>query len=73
MLGFNILILGGGKKVSLAKHLINCGKINKKKIQVYSYDIEKNPPIAKIIKGKKYKDKNILSHLSYLIHKKKFL
>ena len=71
MLGFNILILGGGKKVSLAKHLINCGKINKKKIQVYSYDIEKNPPIAKIIKGKKYKDKNILSHLSYLIHKKK--
>jgi carbamoyl-phosphate synthase large subunit len=74
MISFNILILGGGKKVSLAKHLINCGKKNKKKIQIYSYDLEKNPPIskiAKIIKGKKYSDKNIISHIKNVMKEKK--
>jgi len=74
MLGFNILIIGGGKKVSLAEHLINCEKKNIIKIQVYSYYLEKYPPIskiAKIIKGKRYKDKNITKHLSALIKKKK--
>jgi carbamoyl-phosphate synthase large subunit len=74
MKSFNILILGGGKKVSLAKHLINCGKKNKKKIQIYSYDLEKNPPIskiAKIIKGKRYNDKNIVSHITNVMKEKK--
>mgnify|MGYP006076584375 FL=1 len=74
MISFNILILGGGKKVSLAKHLINCGKKNKKKIQIYSYDLEKNPPIskiAKIIKGKRYSDKNIISHIKNVMKEKK--
>ena len=74
MISFNILILGGGKKVSLAEHLINCGKKNKKKIQIYSYDLEKNPPIskiAKIIKGKRYSDKNIISHIKNVIKEKK--
>lgn len=69
-MNLNILFLAGGKKVSLARHFIKCGKKNKKKIKIFSYDTEKNPPIsrfAKIIKGKSYKDKKIIRHLINVI------
>ena len=71
-MNFNILFLAGGKKVSLARHFIKSGIKNKKKIVIYSYDIEKNPPIskfAKIIKGKYFSDPKIKNHIIKIIKK----
>jgi len=71
---FNILILGGGKKVSLAKHFKNCEKKNKLKIKVFSYDLDTTSPIsmsAKVIKGKLVKDKKIINHIKNIILKHK--
>lgn len=71
-MSFNVLLLGGGKKVSLARHLKNCGHKNNKKIRVFSYDLDVRLPVskeAKIIQGKKYSDKRIIHHLKKMINK----
>ena len=71
-MSFNVLLLGGGKKVSLARHLKNCGNKNNKKIRVFSYDLDVRLPVskeAKIIQGKKYSDKRIIHHLKKVINK----
>lgn len=68
----NVLFLGGSKRVSFANLLIDAGvKINKS-INIYSYELSKECPIAKIasiIIGEKWTDNNILSDLTEVIDK----
>jgi carbamoyl-phosphate synthase large subunit len=68
----NVLFLGGSKRVSFANLLIDAGgKINKS-INIYSYELSKECPIAKIasiIIGGKWTDNNILSDLTEVIDK----
>lgn len=73
-MNFNILFLAGGKKVSLARHFIKKGKQNKKKIKIYTYDLQKDLPVskhAKVIKGKFFNDPKIIKHLIKIIKKLK--
>ena len=59
---FNILFLGGGKRVSLAQRFIKAGKQLNLKTNVFAYELEKDLPfkcIGKVIQGKKWKDDHI--------------
>lgn len=70
----HILFLGGAKRVSMAEHFINAGKSSGKNVKIFSYELDHTVPISsvgKVIKGLKWKDKNILSHLTKIINKNK--
>jgi len=67
---FNILFLGGGKRVSIAKKFIDSGKKLNLKVNLFSYELEKNVPfitVGKIILGKKWSNKYILKDLIKII------
>ena len=70
---FNILLLGGARRIALAK---NFKKIleKKNKVKLFSYEIDKNNcfgSVGKVILGKKWIDKNIFKNLLYNIKKNK--
>lgn len=59
-----ILFVGGGRRVSLAKRFKNFG------FEVISYEIDNTAPIkkeSKLINGLKWKDEDIIHHLSNII------
>lgn len=69
----NILFLGGAKRVSLAEHLIKAGRERGEQIQIYSYELTQQVPIAcvgEVIVGRKWKDATLYNHLSEIIREK---
>ena len=71
---FNILFLGGGKRVSIAKKFIDSGKKLNLKVNLFSYELNRKVPfkiVGKVILGKKWSDKNILKDLNKIIRTKK--
>lgn len=70
----NILFLGGAKRVSVAQHFKEYGKKNGIDISIYSYELNKEVPIAsegEVIVGLKWKDENIYDDLKAHINGKK--
>ncbi len=70
---FNILFLGGGKRVSLAERFINAGKKLNLNINVFSYEVNTQIPfkiIGDIIIGMKWNNKNIYNDLFKVITNK---
>ena len=69
---FNVLFLGGAKRISLGERFINAGKDLNLNVSVFTYDLSKNVPFAeigKVIKGKSWNDPNIFDHLKFVIKK----
>lgn len=65
-----ILLLGGSKRVSVAKEFIQAGSHLGYTIHIYSYELNEQEPIAsvgKIIKGLRWKDEKLHSHLKEVI------
>lgn len=70
---FAILFLGGAKRVSLAGYLIEAGKRRGLDVCIYSYELNKEVPIAcigEVIIGKRWKDPMLDAHLSEVIREK---
>ena len=71
---FNILFLGGGKRVSIAKKFIASGNKLNLKVNLFSYELNRNVPfkiVGKVILGKKWSNKYILNDLEEIIRTKK--
>jgi carbamoyl-phosphate synthase large subunit len=71
---FNILFLGGAKRVSLARSFIESGLKRGVAVKIFSYEIIQDTPISfigEVISGKKWNDKNILEDLEDVIFEKK--
>ncbi|WP_321334260.1 ATP-grasp domain-containing protein [uncultured Bacteroides sp.] len=69
----NILFLGGGKRVSLAEHLIKAGKERGVQVNIFSYELSREVPIAsvgEVIVGRKWHDVSIYKHLPDIIRQK---
>lgn len=65
----NILFLGGAKRVSMAEYFLNWGEIANKKVNIFSYELNREVPlcaVATIIEGQKWSECN--SHLRQVIH-----
>ena len=66
----NILFLGGAKRVSLAKHLIEAGEKMECDVHIFSYELQNAVPIASIgtvIIGKRWTDEDLFDHLTGVI------
>ena len=71
---FNILFLGGAKRISIAKQFVKSGKKVNLNVKLFSYELEKIVPfslVGKVIIGKKWNDKNLIKDLIKLIKKEK--
>ena len=71
---FNILFLGGAKRISIGKKFIESGKKLELKVNLFTYELEKNVPfsiIGNVILGKKWNDKSVVNHLQRIIKQKK--
>ena len=67
---FNALLLGGAKRVSLGRHLIESGKRLGLEVHLYTYELYKEVPIAKyaeVIVGKRWRDPLIYDDLVSII------
>jgi carbamoyl-phosphate synthase large subunit len=64
---FNVLFLGGGKRVSLAEKFIAAGESLNLDVHVMSYDLEAEQPIrevGKVLVGKKWDDPLVIEDIS---------
>ncbi len=62
----NILFLGGAKRVEMARHFKRAAKSLGRECRIFSYELDEYAPIsceATIIKGLKWRDKELLQHL----------
>ena len=62
----NILFLGGAKRVSLAEHFIKAGERLGQKVNIFSYELQKECPIAAVgtvIIGKRWNDESLAEDL----------
>ena len=62
----NILFLGGAKRVSLAEHFIKAGERMGQQVNIFSYELQRECPIAavgKVIIGKRWKDESLAEDL----------
>ncbi|MBP1614919.1 MAG: ATP-grasp protein [Bacteroidetes bacterium] len=69
----NILFLGGAKRVSLAEHLIKAGQQRGTHIHIFSYELNREVPIAsvgEVIVGRKWKDASLYEDLSAVIRQR---
>jgi len=69
----NILFLGGAKRVSLAEHLIKAGQQREIQVQIFSYELNSEVPIAsvgEVIVGRKWKDASLYEDLSAVIRQR---
>ena len=61
-----ILMLGGARRVSLAEHLIADGRRMGYDVEIFSYELNAEVPIAsvgKIVIGRRWKDADVVDHL----------
>jgi carbamoyl-phosphate synthase large subunit len=66
----NILFIGGAKRVSLGERFIKAGARRNCKINIYSYELAKEVPIAElatVIVGLKWKDSELYNHLKSVV------
>ena len=71
---FNILFLGGSKRISLAKYFKDAAKELNLKTSIFSYELRGNHPfqeVGKVIIGMKWNSRNIYTHLLNIIKKKR--
>ncbi|MCM1522539.1 MAG: ATP-grasp domain-containing protein [Muribaculaceae bacterium] len=62
----NILFLGGAKRVSVGRKIIEAGRELGLKVNIFSYELSREVPIAAIgtvIVGMKWKDRDLLSNI----------
>lgn len=67
---FNVLLLGGAKRVSFAEHLKMAAESRACTLNLFSYELQKEVPIAvigEVIIGLRWKDPNIHNHLCEFI------
>lgn len=72
MTKIHILLLGGGKRVSLAQRFIDAGTLLNKQVKIFSYELHGDVPIqtvGTVIIGLKWSDKNIIKHLLSVLRK----
>ena len=72
MYDINILFLGGAKRVSLAEHFQISGKKMGFNVNIFSYELQKECPIAavgKVIIGKRWKDKALAEDMKNVVSK----
>lgn len=70
----NILFLGGGKRVAIAQHFKQYGKSYGVRINIFSYELMKEVPIAvegEIIIGMRWREECIIEDLKRVIYQKK--
>lgn len=63
---FNVLFLGGAKRVSFAEYLKRAAESRNFSFKLYSYELEKEVPISiigNVIVGLRWKDPNLYPHL----------
>jgi carbamoyl-phosphate synthase large subunit len=75
MKNFSILMLGGGKRVSLAEHFIASGKDLNLQVSVYSYDLVAEQPISlvgEVFTGKSWDDPCLIDDLMELVKAEDF-
>lgn len=63
----NILFLGGAKRVEMARHFKHAAKSIGRECRIFSYELDEYAPIsceATIIKGLKWRDKELMQHLT---------
>ena len=62
----NILMLGGARRVSMARHIIKAGARHDLNVNLFSYELTDEVPIAEVatvIKGARWSDNNLMEHL----------
>lgn len=62
----NILFLGGAKRVSMARHLIEAGARKRVKVNIFSYELSLEVPIAavgRVVVGLKWNDPGLIDNL----------
>ncbi|MDE6311298.1 MAG: ATP-grasp domain-containing protein [Muribaculaceae bacterium] len=70
---YPILLLGGAKRVSIARHLEAAFRARGYKALFFSYEIEKRVPIAvlaEVISGKRWSDPELYTHLREIVENK---
>lgn len=70
---YPILLLGGAKRVSIARHIAGAFRDRGYKALFFSYEIKKHVPIAElgeVIIGRRWKDESIYSHLREVVEQK---
>lgn len=68
--GLNVLFLGGAKRVSFGRKLIEAGKRLGIDVKIYSYELETEVPIAVIggvIIGRRWTAPDVLDHLHHIV------
>ena len=71
---FNILFLGGSKRISLANYFKDAARELNLKTSIFSYELKGNHPfqaVGEVIAGMKWNSKDIYAHLQQIIKKKK--
>ena len=71
---FNILFLGGSKRISLANYFKDAAKELNLKTSIFSYELRGNHPfqeVGEVIIGLKWNSRNIYSHLLNIVKKKR--
>ena len=66
----NVLFLGGAKRVSFGRKLIEVGKRLGTEIEIYSYELEAEVPVAVIggiVIGRRWSAPDILEHLHHVV------
>ncbi len=69
----NILLLGGAKRVSMARLLKEAGEKRGMEVNIFSYELERHVPIAEageVIIGRRWNDPLILPHLCDVIRER---
>lgn len=69
-LPLNILLLGGAKRVSMGRMLIDAGRRAGYDVSLFSYELDEHVPIAitaRIIVGRRWKDPALYSHLHSVV------
>lgn len=66
----NILLLGGAKRVSIGRMLIDAGRRAGYDVNLFSYELEEHVPIAceaRIIVGRRWRDPGLIGHLHSVV------
>lgn len=70
----NILFLGGAKRVSMARMFIEAGRHLGHEVNIFSYELEDDVPIAcvgRVVKGLKWSDPGLMDDLASLVKREK--
>lgn len=72
MKALNVLFLGGAKRISFAEYLKRAAEAQGYEFRLFSYELEREVPLAvmaEIIPGLRWKDEQLIPHLTEIINK----